>query len=56
MISLRLTVNQVIAMTTSQAAREIGRPEFGKQALECEMTLLAGKVVFDRGARAGQDF
>ena len=88
MISLGLTVNQVIAMTTSQAAREIGRPElghmgigsaadiavlrvrneesgfldvagqrrFGKQALECEMTLLAGKVVFDRGARAGQDF
>ena len=33
-----------------------GQRRFGKQALECEMTLLAGKVVFDRGARAGQDF
>ncbi len=85
MMALGLTLNEVIAMTTSQAAQEVGRPELGqmavgspadiallrvrnepagfldvegkrvsgKQSLECEMTLFAGKVVFDRGARAG---
>ena len=84
MMALGLTLNEVLAMTTSKAAQEIGRPElgqlrvgspadiallrlrhepvgfldvagkrkFGNQSLECEMTVLGGKVVFDRGARA----
>lgn len=83
MMSLGLTLNDVVRMTTKNAAEEINRPELGQlkiggnadiaivrprnepagfydvegkrytgnQSLECEMTLMGGRVVFDRNAR-----